>query len=97
MTKPLTLITGVSRAQGIGAAVARKLAMAGHDLYMTHWSPFDGTEGIGAEPDFIDDFADELRASGARVAHESYNLASGDIEGLLNRVEAALGTTESSH
>ena len=54
MTRPLTLITGVSRTQGIGAAIARKLAMAGHDLYMTHWSPFDGTEGVEAEPDFID-------------------------------------------
>lgn len=92
MTRPLTLITGVSRTQGIGAAIARKLAMAGHDLYMTHWSPFDGTEGVGAEPDFIDGFVDELRASGARVANEAYDLSSGDAEGLLDRVEAALGT-----
>lgn len=92
MTRPITLITGVSRTQGIGAAVARKLAAAGHDLYVTHWSPFDGTEGVGAELDFIDGFVDELRASGARVAHEAYDLASGDVEGLLNRVEAVLGT-----
>lgn len=51
MTRPLTLITGVSRSKGIGAAVARKLAMRGHDLYLTHWSPFDGTEGVGEEPE----------------------------------------------
>ncbi|WP_396128669.1 hypothetical protein [Exiguobacterium mexicanum] len=50
MTRPLTLITGVSRAQGIGAAIARKLVAAGHDLYVTHWSPFDGTEGVGRNP-----------------------------------------------
>lgn len=92
MTRPLTLITGVSRTQGIGAAVARKLATSGHDLYLTHWSPFDGTEGVGAEPNFIDGFVDELQTLGARVAHESYDLSSGDVEGLLNRVEAALGT-----
>ncbi|RHB49329.1 hypothetical protein [Exiguobacterium sp. AM39-5BH] len=91
MTRPLTLITGVSRSKGIGAAVARKLAMRGHDLYLTHWSPFDGTEGVGEEPDFIHGFFDELRASGARVVHEAYDLASGDV-GLLDRVEAALGT-----
>lgn len=92
MTRPLTLITGVSREQGIGTAIARKLAEAGHDLYVTHWSPFDGTEGIGAEPDFIEGFAAELRGLGVRVAHEAYDLASGDVEGLLDRVEAALGT-----
>lgn len=92
MTRPITLITGVSRAQGIGAAVARKLAKSGHDLYITHWSLFDGTEGIGAEPDFIESFVDELRMSGARIAHEAYDLASGDAEGLLDRVEAVLGT-----
>lgn len=92
MTRPLTLITGVSRNQGIGAAVARKLAAAGHDLYVTHWSPFDGTEGIGAELDFIEDFVEELRGLGARVAHEAYDLAAGDETGLLDRIEAALGT-----
>lgn len=92
MTRPITLITGVSRSQGIGAAVARKLAKSGHDLYITHWSLFDGTEGIGAEPDFIESFVDELRMSGARIAHEAYDLASGDAEGLLDRVEATFGT-----
>lgn len=91
MTRPLTLITGVSRAQGIGAAIARKLAEVGHDLYLTHWSAFDGAEGIGAEPDFIDGFVNELEQLGARVAHEAYDLASGDEAGLLDRVERALG------
>lgn len=66
-------------------------------MYLTHWSPFDGTEGVGAEPNFIDGFVDELQTLGARVAHESYDLSSGDVEGLLNRVEAALGTPEPSH
>ncbi|MFY9945798.1 MAG: hypothetical protein WAL07_07050 [Exiguobacterium chiriqhucha] len=94
MTRPLTLITGVRRRQGIGAAIARKLATSGHDLYLTHWSPFDDTEGVGAEPNFIDGFVNELRALGARVAHEAYDLASGDAEGLLNRVESAIGTPQ---
>ncbi|WP_214816489.1 hypothetical protein [Exiguobacterium sp. s59] len=53
MNKPLTLITGVSRDQGIGAAIARKLASEGHDLYLTHWSPFDATEGVGKRLDSL--------------------------------------------
>ncbi|TCI77975.1 SDR family oxidoreductase [Exiguobacterium sp. SH0S1] len=91
MTRPLTLITGVSRGQGIGAAIARQLATTGHDLYLTHWSPFDGTEGVGEDQGFIARFVDELTRLGARVAHEAYDLASGGEAGLLDRVERALG------
>lgn len=91
MNKPLTLITGVSRDQGIGAAIARKLASEGHDLYLTHWSPFDATEGVGEETGFIERLVEELTIKGARVEHEAYDLASGDEVGLLNRIEAKLG------
>lgn len=91
MNKPLTLITGVSRSQGIGAAIARKLAREGHDLYLTHWSPFDATDGVGEERGFIDRFVQELTEQGARVGHEAYDLASGDEVGLLDRIEAKLG------
>ncbi|WP_214821273.1 MULTISPECIES: SDR family oxidoreductase [unclassified Exiguobacterium] len=91
MNKPLTLITGVSRDQGIGAAIARKLASEGHDLYLTHWSPFDATEGVGEETGFIERLVEELTIKGARVEHEAYDLASGDEVGLLDRIEAKLG------
>ncbi|MCT4784977.1 SDR family oxidoreductase [Exiguobacterium aestuarii] len=91
MNKPLTLITGVSRDQGIGAAIARKLASEGHDLYLTHWSPFDATEGVGEETGFIERLVEELTIKGARVEHEAYDLASGDEVALLNRIEAKLG------
>ncbi|WDH75538.1 SDR family oxidoreductase [Exiguobacterium marinum] len=91
MNKPLTLITGVSRNQGIGAAIARKLASEGHDLYLTHWSLFDASEGIGEERGFIERLVKELTERGARVEHEAYDLASGDELGLLDRIEAKLG------
>ncbi|WP_455331668.1 SDR family oxidoreductase [Exiguobacterium profundum] len=91
MNKPLTLITGVSRNQGIGAAIARKLASEGHDLYLTHWSPFDAKEGIGEEIGFIERLVQELTEEGTRVEHEAYDLASGDEVGLLDRMEAKLG------
>jgi len=91
MTKPITLITGVSRAQGIGAAVARRLAKEGHDLFLTHWLPFDETEGIGAEPDFIASFVEELQTYGVRVAHASYDLASLETDALLERIEQTVG------
>lgn len=91
MNRPVTLITGVSREKGIGAAVARKLAQEGHDLYLTHWSLFDGAEGVGEEPGFIDRFIEELKDMGIRVAHEAYDLSTDDPKALLDRVERTIG------
>ncbi|AEF40868.1 SDR family oxidoreductase [Hoyosella subflava] len=45
----VALITGVSRRQGIGYAVARRLAALGAGLYLTHWVPHDAAQPWGAD------------------------------------------------
>jgi 3-oxoacyl-[acyl-carrier protein] reductase len=65
----VALITGVSRRNGIGFAVARRLARMGADLFIQSWSPFDAAQPWGADPDGLDAVMAELRASGRRVEH----------------------------
>lgn len=56
------LVTGVSRAGGIGAAVARRLSADGFRLFLTGWSPHDATQAYGEEPGGGERIADELDA-----------------------------------
>lgn len=85
---PLTgrsaVVTGVSRRQGIGYAVASRLAGLGANLFLAHYSPHDAEQPWGA--DSIDDVMGGLRAQlsdGARLAHEHIDLAAADGAGLL--------------
>jgi 3-oxoacyl-[acyl-carrier protein] reductase len=41
LTGQLAVVTGVSRARGIGAAIARELAEHGANLFMTGWPEYD--------------------------------------------------------
>jgi 3-oxoacyl-[acyl-carrier protein] reductase len=74
----VALITGVSRRIGIGAAVARRLAEAGTDLFLHSWSPADAEQPWGADPEGPESIAADLRACGVRVAHLAADLAEPD-------------------
>ncbi len=37
----IAVITGVSRARGIGSAIARAFALEGADIFFTHWTSYD--------------------------------------------------------
>ena len=58
----VAVITGVSRRIGIGAAVARRLAEAGWDLFLHSWSPHDAEQPWGADPEGLvaGDYADHF-------------------------------------
>lgn len=67
------LVTGVSRRQGIGFALARRLLDDGHRVLVQSWSPYDATEPWGA--DDIDAVIDLLGGEGERLAHRAVDLA----------------------
>jgi 3-oxoacyl-[acyl-carrier protein] reductase len=74
MKRPLVLITGVGRAVGIGAGIARKLASDGWDIAINHWTPYDLTLNY-SDPLEPHAFAAELAASGAQLTSIPADLA----------------------
>lgn len=86
------VVTGVSRSGGIGAAIARRLAAAGAQLFLTGWSPHDAAQPWGEERDGAQRVQDELRAAGARVEHMSVDLAGPEApHQVMAAARAALG------
>lgn len=87
------VITGVSRRQGIGFAVASRLARMGANLFLAHYSPHDEEQPWGA--DSIADVVGGLRSQltdGARLAHGSIDLSEASGAGrLIETAVAELG------
>lgn len=66
------LVTGASRRDGIGYAVARRLAAFGASVYLHHHTPHDAAQPWGADPDGPVSLAAAVRGvapAGARVLH----------------------------
>jgi 3-oxoacyl-[acyl-carrier protein] reductase len=93
MSRPVALVTGVSRRIGIGAAVATRLGRAGFDLFLHAWSPADAEQPWGADPDGGAALPGEIAAdSGARVEHAVADLADPAAPGaLFDAAVAAFG------
>ncbi|ACU98483.1 3-oxoacyl-[acyl-carrier protein] reductase [Saccharomonospora viridis] len=68
------LVTGVSRVEGIGFAIARRLLADGHRVFAQSWSPYDATEPWGADPRGIDGVLAEL-GGGDSLAHMEADFA----------------------
>jgi 3-oxoacyl-[acyl-carrier protein] reductase len=75
------LVTGVSRRQGIGAGIARRLVADGAAVVMHSWSPHDAEQPWGADPGGAEALVDELRAAGGRVELVSADFADPDEPG----------------
>lgn len=85
----VAVVTGVSRRNGIGFAVAQRLARHGAALFLTHWSAHDAVQPWGAQDPA--ELVAELRAR-TRVADLAVDLAeSAAAERVLTEAVAAFG------
>jgi 3-oxoacyl-[acyl-carrier protein] reductase len=73
LTGRVALVTGVSRRQGIGFAIAQRLATMGADVFIHSFVPYDIDRSWGADPDGIESLIDTLRSHGTRIAHAEGN------------------------
>jgi len=91
----IALVTGASRLQGIGAAIARALAARGADVAFSHWRPYDAAfpwSGTPAEPE---DLERELSTLGIRAAAIECDITVEGAPGrLLDAVASRLGPVD---
>ena len=88
----IAIVTGASRSKGIGTAICYELARSGADVFFTHYSPFDATEGNGFEKDSPDTLCTSLKSLGVRSSHIEVDLENEDSPlFLLDTVEEQLG------
>lgn len=91
--RPVALITGVGRPQGIGAGIATTLAGDGWDLALSRWQPADDAVFGEASSDGLAEVVAEARGRGARVVEVPADLE--DVESpasLFRSVRNELGT-----
>lgn len=83
MGKQIALITGVSHTNGIGAAICRKLAGAGVNIFFTHWE---------ASNDWPEIFQQELQSFGIQYGHLSADLSKSTVHtAVFDAIETQLG------
>ncbi len=71
----VALVTGVSRRQGIGFAVARRLLADGLHVVIGSWSPHDAEQPWGADADGVAGVLEALGGIGPRLVHVEADLA----------------------
>ena len=77
-SKPLAgrgaLITGVSRRQGIGAGLVRRLLADGASVLASGWEPHDAEMTWGADPGGVSALLEELGGEGPHLAYQAADL-----------------------
>jgi 3-oxoacyl-[acyl-carrier protein] reductase len=88
----IAVITGASRLKGIGAAICRELADAGHHIFFTYWMDYDRAmpwDTASNEPALL---KNELEAKGVKAASLELDLSRSDsAELLMEAVQKELG------
>ncbi|MFF3327318.1 SDR family oxidoreductase [Streptomyces sp. NPDC002889] len=90
--RPLVLVTGVGRTVGIGAGIARQLAVSGWDIAFTYWTPYDKRMLWGVEQGATAAIDGALADHGASTAAIEADLADpGAPARIFNEAERRLG------
>lgn len=93
MTRPVALVTGVGRPQGIGAGIARVLAREGWDLALSRWQPADDAIFGADAARGLEAVIADARDAGARVLDVPVDLQRTDAAAsLFDAARAELGT-----
>jgi len=66
-SRPVVLITGVSRKKGIGFGVAKILAQNGYNLFLQGFPTFDATKQWGIDPGGLKAIGEELKGTGSQL------------------------------
>ncbi len=91
----IALVTGASRRIGIGTAIARTLAQAGADVFITYYTPYDHEMPWGVQATEPQETVAELRAFGVRAEAAEADLSDPAVPArLFDQVEAALGPVD---
>ena len=90
---PTALITGVGTTKSIGAGIAQRLAEAGWDLALTHWSPYD--RRLEREMSAGQNLHSILQQSGVRISRSEFDLESSSaVEDLFAWLGGELGRAD---
>ena len=90
----IAIVTGASRAKGIGTEICRELARGGADIFFTHWSKYDRLMDYCNEDDFkwSKRLMEEIRSLGVRCESMELDLSQPDApRKLLDEVQNKLG------
>lgn len=88
----IAIVTGASRKVGIGSAIARTLAAAGADIFLTYFFPYDGEQAWGSNPREVEELLAQLHALGVRAYGMEANLAQPEAaQRVFDAVEGLLG------
>ena len=88
----IALVTGVGRSVGIGAAICRKIANNGGDIFFGYWRRYDRETHGNCQNDPAN-IAAELKQLGVRTESLETDLSEADsAESLFKAVEDRLGT-----
>jgi 3-oxoacyl-[acyl-carrier protein] reductase len=91
-SRPVALVTGASRQQGIAAALAIRLARDGWDVATTAWPAYDARMPWGSQAQDLPLLEGQLRDAGAATTAIQADLADpGTPSRIFDGVEATLG------
>lgn len=91
----IAVVTGASRAKGIGTEICRELAREGADIFFTHWSKYDRLMDYCNEDDFkcSKHLMEEIRSLGVQCESMELDLSQPDApRKLLDEVQNKLGS-----